>query len=67
MTKWKGGRVGMEVSPVASQEEKESRILWRKLKWALLYQPGIADVEKAIANIVRHNDPYFSSSSYGWG
>ena len=48
MTNWKGGEVGMKVAPVALQEEKESRRMWRKLTRALMYQPGMADEEKAL-------------------
>ena len=47
----------MEVAPVASQEEKESRRQWRKLTRALLNQPDMADEEKAlIENMARHRD-----------
>ena len=58
MTMWKGGEMGMEVTPVALQEEKESRRLWRKLTRALLHQPEVADEEKAaIENMARrHRD-----------
>ena len=57
MTKWEGGVVGMEVAPVALQEEKESRRLWRKLTRALLKQPNMADEEKAIIeNKARRRD-----------
>ena len=42
---------------MALQEEKESRRLWRKLTRALLYQPDMADEEKAaIENMARHRD-----------
>ena len=54
MNQWKGGEVGMEVAPVACQEENESRRLWRKLTKALLHEPNKADEEKAnIENLAR--------------
>ena len=58
MTMWKGGEMGMVVTPVALQEEKESRRMWRKLTRALLHQPEVADEEKAaIENMARrHGD-----------
>jgi len=57
MTMCNGGDIGMEVTPVALQEEKESRRLWRKLTRALLHQPEVADEEKAaIENMARRRD-----------
>ena len=57
MTTVKGGEMGMVVTPVALQEENESRRLWRKLTRALLHQPEVADEEKAaIENMARRRD-----------
>ena len=57
MTKWKGGEMGMTVTPVALQEEKESRRQWRKLTRALLHNPEVADEEKAaIENMARRRE-----------
>ena len=57
MTKWKGGELGMEVAPVALQDEKESRRQWRKLTRALLHNPEVADEEKAaIENMARRRE-----------
>ena len=57
MTKWKGGAMGMEVAPVALQDEKESRRQWRKLTRALLHNPEVADEEKAaIENMARRRE-----------
>ena len=57
MTTCKGGEMGMVVTPVALQEENESRRLWRKLTRALLHQPEVADEEKAaIENMARRRD-----------
>ena len=39
LTKWKGG-VEMEGASMALQEEKESRMLWRKLTRALFLPAG---------------------------
>ena len=57
MTKWKGGAMGMEVAPIALQDEKESRRQWRKLTRALLHNPEVADEEKAaIENMARRRE-----------